>query len=227
MRFTHFQVTFQQAAIYIPPVSLRGRRANAHLLVMFNAWTSQRLPVGHNCKHLKSTSVRHLIALFEITTRSHHWATAQTREWGSRSNMASDSVRSGRTNYEDSTPEWASDTFAYRSPNKNPFLRFTYPRVKKECTWIDLTKCPLHKRYKFQLAYSILFAYFIALWVGPPRPLYSGWFGLCRGSGTKSNTKFQKPEKQILKKFKIKRKIQVSSFIRCAFVFFSLRQLSF
>ena len=47
-------------------MSLRGRRANAHLLVMFNAWTNQRLmkfslPVGHNCKHLKSTSVRHLI----------------------------------------------------------------------------------------------------------------------------------------------------------------------
>ena len=40
------------------------------------------------------------------------------------------SVRSGPTNYEDSTPEWASDTFAYRSPNKNPFLRFAYPRVK-------------------------------------------------------------------------------------------------
>ena len=89
------------------------------------------LPVGHNCKHLKSTSVRHLIALFEITTRSRHWATAQTREWGSCSNMASDSVRSGPTNYEDSTPEWASDTFAYRSPHKNPFLRFAYPRVKK------------------------------------------------------------------------------------------------
>ena len=41
--------------------------------------------------------------------------------------MASDSVRSGPTNYEDSTP----DTFAYRSPNKNPFLPFGYPRVKK------------------------------------------------------------------------------------------------
>ena len=78
------------------------------------------------CKHLKSTSVRHL-----ITTRSHHWATAQTREWNSYSNVASDSVRSGPTNYEDSTPEWASDTFAYRSPNKNPFLPFGYPRVKK------------------------------------------------------------------------------------------------
>ena len=39
----HFQVTFQQAGIYVPNVSLRGRRANAHLLVMFNAWTSQRL----------------------------------------------------------------------------------------------------------------------------------------------------------------------------------------
>ena len=68
MRFTHFPVTFQLAGIYIPPVSLRGRRANAHLLVMFNAWTSQRLmkfslPVGHNCNHLKSTSVRPLIAL--------------------------------------------------------------------------------------------------------------------------------------------------------------------
>ena len=42
-----------------------------------NAWTSQRLmkfslPVGHSCKHLKSTSVRHLNALSEITTRSHH-----------------------------------------------------------------------------------------------------------------------------------------------------------
>ena len=53
------KVTFQQAGIYIPPVSLR--RANAHLLVMFNAWTSKRLmkfslPVGHSCKHLKSTS---------------------------------------------------------------------------------------------------------------------------------------------------------------------------
>ena len=47
-------------------------------------------------------------------------------------NMASDSVRSGPTNYEDSTPEWTSDTFAYRSPNKNPFLRFAYPRVKKD-----------------------------------------------------------------------------------------------
>ena len=36
MRFTHFQVTFQQAGIqYIPRVSLRGRRANAHLLAMF------------------------------------------------------------------------------------------------------------------------------------------------------------------------------------------------
>ena len=23
-------------------------------------------------------------------------------------------------------------TFAYRSPNKNPFLRFAYPRVKKD-----------------------------------------------------------------------------------------------
>jgi len=72
-RFTHFQVTFQEAGICIPPLSLRGRRANGHLLVMFNAWTSQRLmkfslPVGHNCKHLKSTSVRHLVALFEITT---------------------------------------------------------------------------------------------------------------------------------------------------------------
>ena len=137
MRFTHFQVTFQQAGIYIPPVSLRGRRANAHLLVMFNAWTSQRLmkfslPVGHNCKHLKSTSVRHLIALFEITTRSHHWATAQTREWGLCSNMASDLVRSGPTNYKDSTPEWASETFAYRSPNKNPFLHFAYPRVNQK-----------------------------------------------------------------------------------------------
>ena len=32
------------------------------------------------------------------------------------------------------------------------------------------------------------------------------------------NTKFQKPEKQIWKNFKTKRKIQVSSFIRCAFV---------
>ena len=38
--------------------------------------------------------------------------------------MVSDSVRLGPTNYEDSTPEWASDTFAYRSPNKNQFLRF-------------------------------------------------------------------------------------------------------
>ena len=133
MRFTHFQVTFHQARICIPPVSLRGRRANAHLLVTFNAWTRLMkfsLPVGHNCKHLKSTSVRHLIALFEITTRSHHWETAKTREWGSCSNMASDSVRLGPTNYEDSTPEWASDTFAYRSPNKNPFLHFAYPRVK-------------------------------------------------------------------------------------------------
>ena len=46
--------------------------------------------------------------------------------------MASDSVRSGPTNYEDSTPERASETFAYRSPNKNPFLRFAYPRVKNE-----------------------------------------------------------------------------------------------
>ena len=45
--------------------------------------------------------------------------------------MASDSVHLGPTNYEDSTPEWASDAFAYRSPNKNPFLRFAYPRVKK------------------------------------------------------------------------------------------------
>ena len=44
--------------------------------------------------------------------------------------MASDLVRLGPTNYEDSTPEWASDTFAYRSPNKNLFLRFAYPRVK-------------------------------------------------------------------------------------------------
>ena len=63
-RFTHFQVIFQQAGIYIPPVSLRVQRGSAHLLVMFNAWTSQRLmkfslPVGHNCKHLKSrTRVR-------------------------------------------------------------------------------------------------------------------------------------------------------------------------
>ena len=77
MRFPHFQVTFQEAGICIPPVSLGGRRANALLLVMFNAWTSQRLlkfspPVGHNCKHLKSTSVRHLITLFEITIRSHY-----------------------------------------------------------------------------------------------------------------------------------------------------------
>ena len=48
--------------------------------------------------------------------------------------MASDSVRSRPTNYEDSTPEWASDTFAYRSPNKNPFLRFAYPRVKNKQT---------------------------------------------------------------------------------------------
>ena len=75
----------------------------------------------NSVKHLKSTSVRHLIALFEITTRSHHWATAQTREWGSRSNMASDSVRSGPTNYEDSTPEWASDTFAIAVPTKTRF----------------------------------------------------------------------------------------------------------
>ena len=137
MRFTHFQVTFQQAGIYIPPVSLRGRRAL--MLISSSCLTPGRVKGLWNSVfqlviianiNLKSTSVRHLIALFEITTRSHHWASAQTQEWGSRSNMASDSVRSGPTNYEDSTPEWASDTFAYRSPNKNPFLRFAYPRVK-------------------------------------------------------------------------------------------------
>jgi len=43
MRFTHFEVTFQQAGICMPPMSLEGRRANAHLLVMFSAWTSQKL----------------------------------------------------------------------------------------------------------------------------------------------------------------------------------------
>ena len=86
------------------------------------------------------------------------------------------------------------------TPRERIALRKFKKKKKKECTWIDLTKCSLHKRYKFQLAYSILFAYFIALLIGPPRPLYSGWFGLCRGSGTKSNTKFQKPEKQIYKK---------------------------
>ena len=40
--FSHFRITFQQAGICISPV-LRSRRANAHLLVRFNAWTSQRL----------------------------------------------------------------------------------------------------------------------------------------------------------------------------------------
>ena len=154
MRFTHFQVIFQQTGIYIPPVSLRGRRANSHLLVMFSAWTRQRLmkfslPVGHNCKHLKSTSVRHLIALFEITTCSHHLATTQTRQWGSCSNMASDSAHSEPTNYEDSTPEWASDTFEYRSPNKNPFPRFAYPRVKKEFRIEELNTWSVEKLLKY------------------------------------------------------------------------------
>ena len=51
--------------------------------------------------------------------------------------MASDSVRSGPTNYEDSTPEWASDTFAYRSPHKNLFLRFAYPRVKNRISYVE------------------------------------------------------------------------------------------
>ena len=46
-------------------------------------------------------------------------------------------------------------------------LRKFAKKKKKECTWIDLTKCPLLKRYKFQLAYSILFVYFIALLIGP------------------------------------------------------------
>ena len=154
---------------------MRGRRANAHLLVMFNAWTSQRLmkfslPVGHNCKHLKSTSVTssetqgqivgareslngrknkarrkekngeksssHRSLLFFVPYFSarldfpspplsapgsprmdisspcskspHAHITERPRKHeskGSRSNMASDSVRSGPTNYEDSTPE--------------------------------------------------------------------------------------------------------------------------
>ena len=119
-----------------PPVSFRGRRANAHLLVMFNACTSQRL--------MKFSLHFQLVIIAnrpQITTRSHHWATAQTRECGSCSNMASDSVRSGPTNYEDSTPEWASDTFAYRSPNKNPFLPFGYPRVKNDSVKKNQRSC--------------------------------------------------------------------------------------
>ena len=40
--FFHFHITFQQAGICVSPM-LRSRRANAHLLVKFNAWTSQRL----------------------------------------------------------------------------------------------------------------------------------------------------------------------------------------
>ena len=61
------------------------------------------------------------------------------------------------------------------TPRERMALRkFAKKKKKEEATWIDLTKCPLHKRYKFQLAYSILFAYFIALLIGPPRPLYSG-----------------------------------------------------
>ena len=41
----------------------------------------------------------------------------------------------------------------------------------------------------------------LLLFIEPPRPVYLGKFGLCRGSGTKTNTKFQKkkkhPENQI------------------------------
>ena len=42
MTFSHFHIAFLQAGICISPV-LRGPRANAHLLVKFNAWMSRRL----------------------------------------------------------------------------------------------------------------------------------------------------------------------------------------
>ena len=51
-------------------------------------------------------------------------------------------------------PEWASDTFAYRSPNKNPFLRFAYPRVKKRAARANFfllirRKSVLHVQFGF------------------------------------------------------------------------------
>ena len=42
MTFSHCHITFWQAGICISFV-LRSRRANSHLLVRFNTWTSQRL----------------------------------------------------------------------------------------------------------------------------------------------------------------------------------------
>ena len=57
----HFR-SFQQAGICISPVTLRpSRSANAHLLAMFNAWTSQRPlksnPQVYHRAHLKESSV--------------------------------------------------------------------------------------------------------------------------------------------------------------------------
>ena len=37
------------------------------------------------------------------------------------------------------------------------------------------------------------------LFIEPPRPVYLGKFGLCRGSGTKTNTKFQEKNTQKIK----------------------------
>ena len=39
--------------------------------------------------------------------------------------------------------------------------------------------------------------------IEPPRPVYLGKFGLCRGSGTKTNTKFQQQKNTQKIKYKI------------------------
>ena len=71
--------------------------------------------------------------------------------------------------------------------------------AKKEASWIELKTCSLHKRYKFQLAYCILFAYFIALDPRGPYIQASSVYAAVHAQNQIQNSKNQK--KQIWKKF--------------------------
>jgi len=148
MRFTHFQVPFQQT--------------NAHILVIFYVWTTQMLlkfslQVGHSTNsniwsQLHFTLAKHLILLSCKSYKIINFRLARCTLWivtvqlhGYYSNMASGSITIptwhwarafsfGPTNYKHCLhlSEWVSEWVIHLHigvPTTNTSLRFVYPQV--------------------------------------------------------------------------------------------------
>ena len=147
MTFSHFQITFQQAGIWISPVIFRSQKSN--LLIFLSSLTLGRVKGSWNpIPKLTIVLIWKTPTCLKFGKTSNLWvwaanaerALSQRRIWSHRTSESACFFGNDRSSHsrvwtrlitKSVYYEWASDSFAYLCPCNNSWYARTSPRVKK------------------------------------------------------------------------------------------------